>query len=83
MSTYKSDPIVAEIRAIRAKQAARFENDPAAIIRHAQALQEAIRAEIRPVCRSSFGGSRLGSTCHGNTPELNACRGAADTFPRV
>lgn len=41
MSTYKSDPIVAEIRAIRAKQAARFENDPAAIIRHAQALQEA------------------------------------------
>ena len=41
MNTYKTDPIVAEIRAIRAKQAARFENDPAAIIEHAQALQEA------------------------------------------
>ena len=41
MNTYKTDPIVAEIRAIRAKQAARFENDPAAIIKHAQALQEA------------------------------------------
>ena len=28
MSTYKSDPIVAEIRAIRAKQAARFKTIP-------------------------------------------------------
>ena len=41
MTSYKSDPIVAEVRAIRAKQAARFGNDPVAIIKHAQALQKA------------------------------------------
>ena len=59
MNTHKSDPIVAEIRAIRAKQAARFENDPAAIIRHARALQKASGRKLRPVCRSSFGARHL------------------------
>ena len=41
MKSYKSDPIVEEVRATRAKQAARFDNDPRAIIKHAQALQKA------------------------------------------
>ncbi len=38
MKNYESDPIVAEVRATRAKQAARFENDPEAIVKHAQVL---------------------------------------------
>lgn len=41
MKSYESDPIVAEVRATRAKQAARFENDPKAIVKHAQVLQKA------------------------------------------
>ncbi len=41
MNSYEADPIVEEVRATRAKQAARFKNDPKAIIRHAQALQKA------------------------------------------
>ena len=41
MNSYERDPIVEEIRTIRAKQAARFKNDPKAIIKHAQALQKA------------------------------------------
>ena len=45
MKSYESDPIVAEVRATRAKQAARFENDPKAIIRHAQVLQKASRRQ--------------------------------------
>ena len=41
MKSYESDPIVAEVRATRARLAARFENDPKAIIKHAQVLQKA------------------------------------------
>ena len=41
MNSYESDPIVGEIRAARAKQAARFDDDPKAIIKHAQVLQKA------------------------------------------
>lgn len=41
MKSYEIDPIVAEVRATRARQAARFENDPRAIIKHAQVLQKA------------------------------------------
>lgn len=41
MKSYESDPIVEGVRATRAKQAARFENDPKAIIKHAQVLQKA------------------------------------------
>ena len=41
MKSYESDPIVEEVRATRAKQAARFDNDPKAIIKHAQVLQKA------------------------------------------
>lgn len=41
MKSYDSGPIVAELRATRAKQAARFDNDPKAIIKHAQLLQKA------------------------------------------
>ncbi len=41
MKSYEADPIVEEVRATRAKQAARFKNDPKAIIKHAQALQKA------------------------------------------
>lgn len=41
MKSYESDPIVEEVRATRAKQAARFDNDPRAIIKHAQVLQKA------------------------------------------
>lgn len=41
MKSYESDPIVGEVRATRANQAAHFENDPKAIIKHAQALQKA------------------------------------------
>ena len=41
MKSYESDPLVEEIRATRAKQAARFEGDPKAIIKHAQVLQKA------------------------------------------
>lgn len=40
MKTMSTDPIVAEVRAIRAKQAARCGNDVVAIIEHAQALQK-------------------------------------------
>lgn len=41
MKSYESDPIVAEVRATRAKWASRLQNDPKAIIKHAQALQKA------------------------------------------
>ena len=41
MKTNESDPIVAGVRATRAKQAGRFENDPKAIIKHSQVLQKA------------------------------------------
>ena len=41
MKSYEGDPIIAEVRATRTKQAARFENDPKAIIKHAQVLQKA------------------------------------------
>ena len=41
MKSYERDPIVEDVRTIRAEQAARFKNDPKAIIKHAQALQKA------------------------------------------
>ena len=36
-----SDPIVEEVRRVRAELAARYGNDVAAIIRHAQAMEQA------------------------------------------
>jgi len=41
MKSYESDPIIEEVRATRAKQAARFDNDPRAIIKQSQVLQTA------------------------------------------
>lgn len=41
MKSYESDPSVAEVRATRTKQAARFDNKPKAIIKHAQVLRKA------------------------------------------
>ena len=58
MKNDESDPIVAEVRAIRARQAARFNNDPAAIIKHAQELQKASgRGYVRYAARRLETGS--------------------------
>ena len=54
MSSRTTDPIVAEVRRVRAELAARHGNDVAAIIRHAQALartldRPCVRYPPRPV----------------------------------
>ena len=56
MSSRITDPIVAEVRRVRAELAARHGNDVAAIIRHAQALartldRPCVRYPPRPVAR--------------------------------
>lgn len=74
MKQHTSDPIVAEVRAIRAEQAARCGNDIDAIITHAQAMQEASgRSYVRyPARRLALttpvkrGGGR--SRLQGNAP---------------
>ena len=43
-----TDPIIDEVRSVRAELAARHDNDVAAIIRHAQAME---RASERPCVR--------------------------------
>ena len=57
MSSRIEDPIVEEVRRVRAELAARHGNDVAAIIRHAQALartldRPCVRYPPRPVARA-------------------------------
>lgn len=60
MSSRIRDPIVEEVRRVRAELAARHGNDVAAIIRHAQALERTlgrpcVRYPPRPVVRTDEG----------------------------
>ena len=60
MSSRINDPIVEEVRRVRAELAARHGNDVAAIIRHAQALartldRPCVRYPPRPVVRAGEG----------------------------
>ena len=52
MKTPQTDPIIAEVRAIRDQHAARFDYDVKAIFRDIQARQEASGRQYGPLSRS-------------------------------
>ena len=52
MKTPQTDPIIAEVRAVRDQHAARFDYDVKAIFRDIQARQEASGPPVRPLSRS-------------------------------
>ena len=73
MKKHTNDPIVAEVRAIRAEQAARCGNDIDAIITRAQAMQAASgRSYVRYPARRLPLATPLSPSAGGSPPQAKA-----------